>query len=196
VTDARSRSLDPEFFDQMYAEADDPWGFETREYEARKYAETIAALPRERYSRGFEVGCSIGVLTEMLAARCGQLLSVDVVEKPLMRARERCAGLDHVSFELMRVPEQFPCGTFDLIVVSEVGYYWSPADLARARDLIIDHLMPDGHLLLVHWRPDVAEYPLTGDEVHDDFLAHAGNRLRHLAGRSERLYRLDLFERC
>jgi hypothetical protein len=110
----------------------------------------------------------------------------------------------------MRVPEQFPDRRFDLILVSEVGYYWSLADLRRARDLIVERLEPGGHLLLVHFTNEVKEYPLSGDDVHDAFLERAerpadpasgrpGAALRHLRGRRERRgdfgYRLDLFER-
>ena len=39
------------------------------------------------------------------------------------------------------------------------------------------------------------DYPLSGDEVHDAFLERTGVELRHLGGRREEEYRLDLFER-
>ncbi len=45
-------SLDPGYFDQMYAAAGDPWGLATRWYEARKYALSLALLPDERYGGG------------------------------------------------------------------------------------------------------------------------------------------------
>ena len=73
------------------------------------------------------------------------------------------------------------------------------ADLHRARDLIIEHLTPGGHLMLVHFIEEVEEYPISGDAVHEAFLARAGDAaeaaLRHLRGRREQRYRLDLFER-
>ena len=80
-----------ERFDGMYAERPDPWGFETSPYEQAKYDATIAALPR-RYATALEAGCSIGVLSERLAAHCDALLGVDVAEAPLAarpRARAR-----------------------------------------------------------------------------------------------------------
>ena len=46
------------YFDGMYAAAADPWGFEERWYERRKYAISLAMLPRERYRAAFEPGCS------------------------------------------------------------------------------------------------------------------------------------------
>jgi predicted TPR repeat methyltransferase len=191
----QKQSLSPEFFHEMYAETHDPWGFETRSYEAQKYAATLDALPREHYRNAFEIGCSIGVLTEQLAARCGSLLAVDVVENPLEHARRRCRHLPQVDFRRMQVPEQFPEASFDLIVLSEVGYYWSGQLLDHARDLLVEHLEPRGHLVMVHWRPFVEEYPLRGDDVHDHILSTTGGQLRHLTDRRQELYRLDVLER-
>lgn len=190
-------SLPPSYFEDVYRANADPWGFETSPYEAAKYAATLAALPRPHYDRAFEIGCSIGVLSERLAPRCRELLSVDVVPEVLARARARCRHLPQVRFERMSVPAGFPDGAFDLILVSEVGYYWSRDDLDRARELVVGAMAPGGHLLLVHWTPWVHDYPLTGDQVHEAFLAEAGDggRLRQLRGGQEGTYRLDLFER-
>jgi SAM-dependent methyltransferase len=188
-----SGSLPSSYFDELYADNPDPWGFETSPYEAEKYAATLTALPEPRYANALEIGCSIGVLTERLAARCDALLSVDVAEKALVVARERCRTLPHVQFARMRVPDEFPDERFDLILLSEVGYYWSREDLAKAGGLIVEHLRPAGQLLLVHWTPAVPDYPLTGDEVHQAFLELAG--LRHIHGSRAEQYRLDLFER-
>lgn len=193
----KQQALPPTYFERVYAESDDPWGFATRPYEADKYRTTLDTLPRDRYHSAFEIGCSIGVLTEQLAARCEQLLAVDVAERALAQAQARCRDLPHVRFEQMEVPNTFPDEPFDLILVSEVGYYWGWDNLAKAQRLIAEHLEPEGHLLLVHWTPFVDDYPLTGDEVHEAFLAAAGSRngLQHLVGSRYETYRIDLFER-
>ena len=188
-------SLAPDYFDDIYNANLDPWGFETRPYEAQKYEATLAALPKTKYNNALEIGCSIGVLTEKLAQRCNNLLSVDVAAKALDVAKKRCEKLPQVHFELMRLPQQFPDDKFDLILVSEVGYYWSWEDLRRAQQLIIDHLMPGGNLLLIHWTPFVPDYPLTGDEVHDAFLNETTADLQHKQGSRADTYRLDVFER-
>ncbi len=188
-------SLPPEYFEAIYDAHDDPWQFETSAYEAAKYDATLAALPRLRYQAGFEIGCSIGVLTARLAARCDALLSVDVSARALRRARARCADLPQVRFARLRVPQEYPDQSFDLTLVSEVGYYWSQADLVAARDAIVAHLLPGGHLLLVHWTPPVHDYPLTGDAVHEAFMARAEPELGHIGGERGDRYRLDLFIR-
>ena len=191
-------TLPPTYFDDVYRANADPWGFETSPYEREKYAATLAALPRPHYAQGFEIGCSLGVLTAQLAARCGQLLAVDVSEAPLQKARQRCANLPQVSFQLLRVPEEYPARQFDLILLSEVGYYWSAPDLSKAIALITNSLTPQSQLLLVHWTAPVHDYPLTGDDVHEAFLAQAapGGPLRHLSGQRHEKYRLDLLEKA
>lgn len=195
---SQPNSLPRSYFDEVYRANADPWGFETSPYEQAKYADTVAALPKPQYASALEVGCSLGVLTAMLAPQCGHLLAVDIAEAPLARARQRCATLPQVAFRLMKLPQEFPAGsTFDLIVLSEVGYYWSAADLAVAADLLVAALRPAGQLLLVHWTPPVHDYPLTGDEVHEHFLqkATAEGPLQKLRGHRAATYRLDLLAR-
>ena len=160
-------SLSGAFFDRFYAGTRDPWGFETRWYERRKRALTLAALPRERFGAALELGCSIGVLTADLAARCDTVTGVDIAEQPLSIARERLAGHPGVRFARMTLPGEWPSGTFDLIVVSEVGYYLAEADLERLFECCRDSLAPAGVLVACHWRHPVPEYPLTGDRVHE-----------------------------
>ena len=87
--DTQKITLSEKYFDEVYNNNADPWNFETSEYEREKYAVTIAALPKLKYQRVFEIGCSIGVLTEMLAPKCEMLLAVDAAEAPLKKALNR-----------------------------------------------------------------------------------------------------------
>ena len=190
-------SLPARYFDDVYGASADPWNFETSAYEDAKYRLTLAALGGRRFCNAFEIGCSIGVLSERLAGVCDRLLAVDVSETPLVRARQRCAGLAHVRFERMRVPTEFPAEKFDLVVLSEVGYYWSRDELVMAAERIEASLEPGGAWLLVHWTPVVDDYPLCGDEVHDFVLGRCGaaGALHHAGGSRQDTYRLDLFEK-
>ncbi len=191
-----SSTLTPGYFDDVYRANADPWNFAASPYEAAKYAATLAALPRARYGSAFEAGCSIGVLTAQLAPRCERLLSIDVADAALAQARARCAGLPQVHFERRYLPGEFPDGSFDLILLSEVGYYLALPDLLDLRERCFNALSAGGHLLLVHWTVPVHDYPLTGDQVHDAFAELASDgRLRHLTGQRAEKYRLDLYER-
>jgi SAM-dependent methyltransferase len=190
-------SLTPDYFDSLYNADSDPWKFETSDYEAKKYAATLAALTKSRYRSALEIGGSIGVLTEMLAQRCDSLLSIDVSELAQQKAIDRCRSLSNVRFQLMQVPRSYPNEQFDLTVLSEVGYYWCWEDLKMAQQVIVNHLEPGGQLLLVHWTPYEEYYdnPLSGDQVHEAFLALPASQIKHVKGDRAAQYRLDLFER-
>ncbi|SRR6266478_862091 len=121
------------FFEDLYGKSPDPFDFETSAYEDAKYQNTVSTLPRAHYKQAVDIGCSIGVLTSRLAEKCGSLLGLDISQQALVRASVRCAHLPGVKFARMTVPDEFPDQTFDLIVVSEVAYYWSTEDLARAK---------------------------------------------------------------
>ncbi len=95
----------------------------------------------------------------------------------------------------MQFPRERPGQTFDLIVLSEVGYYLSGADLLRAREWIIQALQPGGHLLLVHWTPFVEDYPLSGDEVHECFLEMTPTLLTRVYQARKERHRIDVLSR-
>jgi SAM-dependent methyltransferase len=166
--------LEPAYFDRMYAASDDPWGFTSRWYEKRKYAVTLAMLPREHYRDAFEPGCSIGVMSEQLGPRCGRLLCCDVSGAAVQAAAQRMSALPGVRVEQRVLPRDWPPGDFDLIVFSEFLYYFGGDDLQRVLDMSVTALRPGGTLLAVHWRHPVPEYPRTGDNVHQALASQPG----------------------
>lgn len=188
-------TLAPQYFEDIYDAHDDPWNFATSDYEAEKYAATIAALPHRHYDSAFEIGCSIGVLTARLAPLCKRLLSVDVNEKAIAQARERCRRMPQVRFEKIYVPKEFPAEDFDLIIVSEVGYYLSAADWKKTQEKITGHLRPEGIVVLVHWTHFVHDYPQNGNDIHESFAKEAAGKFRHLHSNQTPDYRLDVWER-
>lgn len=167
-------TLGPDYFDAMYQASPDPWGFKDRWYEQRKYAISLALLPRRRYRSAFEPGCSVGVLTGMLAGRCARLLACDVARAAIQAAARRTRNLPHVRVEQREIPRQWPRGRFDLIVFSEILYYFGDGDLDRVLGQAVRALQPDATLLAVHWRHPVADYPRSGDDVHQAVAARPG----------------------
>lgn len=163
-------AVEDDALDLVHRERPDPWQVDSF-YERRKRALTLAGLPRERYARALEVGCSVGALAVDLAGRCDELLAVDSSETAIGLARCRTAGLDHVDVRRARVPDEWPEGRFDLVSISEIGYFLSPRDLARVVARARESLTDDGHLLLCHWRHQPVGWPLAGPAVHATFLA-------------------------
>lgn len=162
------------YFDDLYSTSGDPWGFRDRWYEQRKRALTLALLPRARYHHGFEPGCSLGVLTAALAPRCDRLVATDVSDAALAAARTRLAGHENVELRRWALGDEWPTDPVDLVVLSEVLYYLEAPLLRRVLDQGAESLEPGGTMLAVHWRHPVADYPLGGDEVHEQIAGTAG----------------------
>ncbi|WP_152190193.1 PIG-L family deacetylase [Georgenia satyanarayanai] len=172
-------------FEPLHAEQADPWEVRTSWYERRKRALTLALLPQERYALGVEIGCSVGALAEDLLTRCGTVVAVDESRAALARVRgsERLRTVHASLPEDWALLEEHLTGDVDLAVISEVGYFLSPArlrDLAvRAAGLVTGS--PGGTVLACHWRHEIVGWPLVGDGVHallEDVLTAAGLR-RH-----------------
>lgn len=184
-------SLPRDYFDRLYGRSDDPWRIATGWYERRKRDLVLASLPRARFGTAFEPGCGNGELTIELASRCTRLLAWDVVDAAVERTRERTRPLGNVEVRSGALPSYWPDETAELIVLSEVGYYLSAADLTHAVAGILDHLAPGGVLLGVHWRHEAPDYPLTGDRVHELITAHTG--LDRLGGYLDADFVLDIW---
>ncbi len=175
-------------FDALYAQTADPWGLAGRFYEQRKREVLVAALPRPHFRRVFEPGCAIGLLTERLAARADEVVAWDVTDRALQQTRARVAGLP-VTVARGRIPDDWPDGVFDLVLLSEVGYYC--ADLNSLAERTLACLSDDGVVVACHWRHPAAGHPHSAQAVHrvfeqrlftvvthieDDFLLHVWSR--------------------
>lgn len=179
-------------FERRYQREGDPWQLEHPWYERRKRAVTLASLGRDRYRRAFEPACGPGLLTVGLAERCDALVATDPAASAVAAARRRLAHAPHVTVDRGAVPDDWPPGQFDLIVLSEVGYYLSPATLGIVIDRVrncLDH--GDSELIAVHYRPPAAEHLLDGDGVHDRLAAAPG--LRRTVRHVEQRFVLDVF---
>jgi LmbE family N-acetylglucosaminyl deacetylase/SAM-dependent methyltransferase len=181
---------DDDVFDRVHSATPDPWAVDASWYEARKRAVTLASLPRERFRRALEVGCSIGALTAALADRCDELLALDESEVAVGSARLRLRDRPEVSVEQAHLPAQWPEGRFDLVVVSEVGYFLSPARLHELRVRAEACLTGDGVVVLCHWRHEIVGWPLDGPRVHE--LWRLGSRLPAAVEHRETDFLLDV----
>lgn len=156
----------PEYFDAMFTGDDDPWRFRSRWYEERKRAITLACLASPRYAIAYEPGCANGELSAVLAERCDRLLVSDGSAKAIEVARQRLREFEHVTVTQRWLPAQWPTESFDLVVVSELGYFLSGADLAALAAKTLDSLREGGSVLAVHWRWKSDDCEFDGAEVH------------------------------
>jgi LmbE family N-acetylglucosaminyl deacetylase len=182
-------SLGGAYFDELYARRDDPWRLATRWYEQRKRAITVASLPRHRFVRGLEIGSSVGMLTAMLQDRCDELVAVDISAAAVDATRARVG--DRVSVRQADVTQGLPRGPFDLVVVSEVGYYLSPGALGTLVNGIVALLADDAVVVVCHWRHPVPEYLQGGDAVQELIASRIG--LARVASHLESDFALDIY---
>lgn len=180
-------------FDTLFRHSDDPWQFRTRWYEARKRALTLACLPAQRFTQGYEPGCANGELSAALAERCDRLLVSDGAARAVELARDRLAALTHVQVIQAWLPQAWPQQRFDLIVISELGYFLDAVALDALADKALDTLQPGGTLLACHWRRPIAGCALDGDAVHRRLEERLG--LHRLVQLREADFNLDVWSR-
>jgi LmbE family N-acetylglucosaminyl deacetylase/SAM-dependent methyltransferase len=177
----------PEYFERLYRDAHDPWELGERFYERRKRELLMAALPRPRFARAFEPGCATGLLTAALARRCDAMVAWDVAPAALAQARRAVAGASHVRLEPGSIPDTWPDGGFDLIVISEVGYYCPDLDALTRR--VEGSLTANGVLVACHWLHDAPLHPHSAETVH----ATLGRSRRRIATHREADFVLDVW---
>jgi SAM-dependent methyltransferase len=142
------------YFDALYKESADPWALSSRWYETRKRAVIMACLPAKHFRRVFEPGCAGGELTLQLAPRANELLATDLHERAVEQARARLIAYPHVTVQEGKLPHNWPRGSFDLIVLSELGYYFEAKEWASVIQHAVDSLSDDGVIVACHWRHD------------------------------------------
>ena len=182
-------------FEAKYRQSSDPWQFAASPYEQHRYATLLRSLTQARYSRAFEPGCSVGVLTAALAERCDAVLGCDVAPTAVRLARERCAGFSHVRIDQADLSQSLPDGLFDLVIFSEIGYYFSPAALAKIVRSLAKRLTAGGEITAVHWRGESKDHRLHGDEVHAVLKDTLNTRCVWIKGERYPEFRLDAWRR-
>jgi len=193
MTDARHLA----HFESLYAASSDPWNVRDAWYEQRKRAILLACLGQPRYRNVFEPGCGNGEMSAALAPRCDRLLAFDGAPSALAAARRRLpeSAAPHVRFVAGRLPQDWPQGEcFDLIVVSELAYYFDLATLAAMLGAAAASLAPQGELVLCHYRHPFDDRVTPTGAVHDipSRLPGLRRRLHHLDDN----FQLDAWERA
>jgi trans-aconitate methyltransferase len=180
-------AYDHAYFERLYSDHVDPWSVLASAYERNKFEATIDALDKPTYEHALELGCSIGGLTKYLAPRCNALTAIDTSVAALKRAREWCPE-PHVRFVQAHLPDGDWKGAYDLVVLSEVLYYFTVPALVRLAGRLTHAIMPTTTFVVVHWTGET-DYPLTGDRATELFQslmrAQLRSRTRHASYRLE-----------
>jgi trans-aconitate methyltransferase len=69
------------------------------------------------------------VLTRQLAQLAAHVVAIDFAPSDVAQAQRRCAALSHVEILCADLASFIPAAPLDLIVFSEIGYYFLPVEL-------------------------------------------------------------------
>lgn len=185
-------------FEALYRSSADPWAVRTSWYERRKEDVLMASLPRVRYCRALELGCGTGAATGRLAAICDAVCAVDISATAARRCRQRMLRHEaaHVQVEILRLPEDWPEGTeaaADLVVVSELAYYFSDHELDVFIGRCLRSLAPLGDWAMCHYKAAFHDRCQDTDHIHDMVDAIPG--LDRIVSHHDERFQLDIWRR-
>ncbi|MCP5093912.1 MAG: methyltransferase domain-containing protein, partial [Chloroflexi bacterium] len=170
-------------FENVFHQQRDPWKY-TCPYEQIKFAQTLSLLPAKSFDNVLEIGCAEGHFTTQLAPYANTLLATDISDEALIHASERCAGLEHVSFQEMDLRNGTLPESCDLIVCSEMLYFMdNELTMKQVAAKIAGALTVGGYLLTAHANLTVDdpnssgfswEHPFGGKRIGEIFAHTTG----------------------
>ncbi|MFT0545574.1 class I SAM-dependent methyltransferase [Allopusillimonas ginsengisoli] len=186
-------------FEAMYQRDDDPWSVRHSWYERRKRAVLMASLPRAHFDKVLELGCGVGETTYCLASIGGHVVAVDAstTAAAICARRVEQAGSENVSVQVLQLPACWPASTdnpFDLIVVSELAYYFSELELVSFMDQCVTSLAPQGVWVMCHYKPDFHDRIGSTDEIHNSVDKLHG--LQKIISHDDEQFRLDIWRQA
>jgi cyclopropane fatty-acyl-phospholipid synthase-like methyltransferase len=186
------------FFQAKYQVDVDPWNFAADDYEQARYRTILQALSHQHYHLAWEPGCSVGVLTEQLAGLCDGVDACDFAEAAVEQARQRCAHLPGVQVRCASLTDDAAVRSYDLVVLSEIGYYFTAEEWRFQIERIASCMQPGATLLAAHWLGYSADHIQGGDDVHASLmrlglLKHEHGERHEVAGGG---FRLDRWSRA
>lgn len=156
-------------FEQRYRDEPDPWGVFTRADEHAKRAAIIKGVDRGDSSSILELGSGIGGHSSALAAISIHLDCVEATPTGAERTRERLANHKHAHVHQITLPGSLPRPSYTTIVIAELLYYLSVAEMASLADDVAAALAPEGQLVLAHHWSDFRDAKQSGATIHRDF---------------------------
>lgn len=140
------------YFNWRYA-SPDPYKVSASGYELEKMGRVMATLGFEkRFGSILEIGCGEGNMTARLATISGRTLATDISDMAVRRTREMTSSFPNVDTRRLDLLSDEPPGQFDLVVASEVLYYFEKGQLPAVLERITSCVKSGGSVALIHAR--------------------------------------------
>lgn len=162
------------------------------EHERLRHQSIMSALPRRYYAHAFEPGCGAGELTAQLVKTCGRVSAIDVLPDKVARARARCAPWGSADIRCADLRDHMPEKPVDLMVFSELGYYFSAPELIDIARNLVNRMTPGGEFIAAHSLNPEMDPVLHADAVHCQLLANLP--LRWVTGERHGGLRIDRWQ--
>jgi LmbE family N-acetylglucosaminyl deacetylase len=186
----------PEFFEHLYRStpSGDPWDFDVSDAEQARYDAVEQTLGTRRFRRAIEIGCATGELTRRLAAHAAQVVAVDSSASALRVAAATCRDVGGVELRQGHAPDCFRSDDVDadLVVLSEVGYYFSADTLADLVRELADRSAPGCIFVAAHWTGSSPDHVLDADTTHSVIASALG--WTHRSSGAVGAHRIDVWE--
>lgn len=116
-----SQSRTYKFLKKDFREKEDPWHFETSQYEKERFTKTLNLIKKFPHRRILEVGCAEGHFTKYLCGIADDVVAIDISVEAIERAKERAPTAEFINIGI----EEFPIlkKQFDVVICSEMLYY-------------------------------------------------------------------------
>ena len=101
-------------------------------------------------------------------------------------------ALSNVDLALSTLPQAPPPGRFDLIMLSEVLYYFDRDGVRDMAATVVRMARDDADIMLVHWLGPTPDYPLDGETAVRAFLAAIAAKVTVIRQTRTPDYRLDV----
>lgn len=138
-------------FERLYLESPDPWDYQASPYERQKYERSLArALDwRSASESALEIGCSVGVFTEMLTRHFNTVTAIDVSKEAIRAAARNNSAQSNIRFVHGDLLSLKLDSQYDLIVCAEILYYIRERDVATVCHQLDRYLAATGVILMV-----------------------------------------------
>jgi cyclopropane fatty-acyl-phospholipid synthase-like methyltransferase len=131
----------------------DPYNVSVSSYEREKMERVMAALGFEkRFGSILEIGCGEGNMTARLASIADKALATDISDMAVRRTRLMTSACANVETRRLDLLSDEPPGQFDLVMVSEVLYYFERHQLPAVLERITSCVKSGGCVALIHAR--------------------------------------------